>query len=543
MAYNINKYNTSSAATIVVEDGTINTTLDIKLIGKNYAGYGEIQNENFVWLLENFSSRTEPPNAIVGQLWFDSSVQKLKVNYATGKWHSLGVIDVIGANQSPEGLQVGDCWWNSISEQLYCKGSSGDVLIGGRSPAVVTQMRSSTVTDTNNDIHQIIEGVVEGVTVFIISHDTEFTLKPTVSDINGFIGNKIRPGITMRDTLDNTTTTSGFRYWGTATNSEKLAGLSASEYINQTTPTFPNVANFSASGLTIGLAPNQRLHIYNDISNTPTIHNEHTSDINFKTTITTNGVQAEKKPMILRGENILPGNPGHSNIGSDTADVGSTVPNKFNTIYAESFNGVATNALLADTANAIEALQADDVTIESATAAIGNQASTNEELSGTVAVRTNQQFDYGSGIDMITVPVGSLIASYFVGQTVYVAGGDLAERYIADARYEVGTVLMIGGDKEVTASKAGYRAIGTVSEKPGYLMNLSLQDDNCVPVALKGRVPVKVVGNVKKGDRLIASDNGVAVPLLEGVDSSFVFAIAISESSNTEVNIIEALIL
>jgi len=81
MAYNINKYNTSSAATIVVEDGTINTTLDIKLIGKNYAGYGEIQNENFVWLLENFSSRTEPPNAIVGQLWFDSSVQKLKVNY------------------------------------------------------------------------------------------------------------------------------------------------------------------------------------------------------------------------------------------------------------------------------------------------------------------------------------------------------------------------------------------------------------------------------------------------------------------------------
>ena len=49
MAYTINKYNTTQLA--VVEDGTINQTTDLKLVGKNYAGYGEIQNENFVFLL------------------------------------------------------------------------------------------------------------------------------------------------------------------------------------------------------------------------------------------------------------------------------------------------------------------------------------------------------------------------------------------------------------------------------------------------------------------------------------------------------------
>ena len=53
MAYTINKYDTTPLT--VVQDGTIDQTTDIKLVGKNYAGYGEIQNENFVFLLENFA--------------------------------------------------------------------------------------------------------------------------------------------------------------------------------------------------------------------------------------------------------------------------------------------------------------------------------------------------------------------------------------------------------------------------------------------------------------------------------------------------------
>ena len=62
MPYSINRYNNTLLT--VVEDGTIDSTLDIKLIGKNYAGYGEVQNENFVNLLENFSGTTEPPRPI-----------------------------------------------------------------------------------------------------------------------------------------------------------------------------------------------------------------------------------------------------------------------------------------------------------------------------------------------------------------------------------------------------------------------------------------------------------------------------------------------
>jgi hypothetical protein len=84
---------------------------------------------------------------------------------------------------------------------------------------------------------------------------------------------------------------------------------------------------------------------------------------------------------------------------------------------------------------------------------------------------------------------------------------DVAERYLADADYPVGTVLIIGGDKEVTQSTApGQTAIaGTVSENPGVLMNRGLEGDHVTAVALLGRVPCRVVGIINKGDLLASS--------------------------------------
>ena len=76
MAYTIDRY--SGVTLVVVEDGTVDQTTDIKLVGKNYAGYGEIQNENFLHLLENFSGAAQPPKAISGQIWYDATSSKLK---------------------------------------------------------------------------------------------------------------------------------------------------------------------------------------------------------------------------------------------------------------------------------------------------------------------------------------------------------------------------------------------------------------------------------------------------------------------------------
>ena len=90
---------------------------------------------------------------------------------------------------------------------------------------------------------------------------------------------------------------------------------------------------------------------------------------------------------------------------------------------------------------------------------------------------------------------------------------DVAEQYLADADYPVGTVLIIGGDQEVTQSNmVGQTSIaGTVSENPGVLMNRGLEGKHVAAVALLGRVPCRVIGPVNKGDLLMSSEiSGVA---------------------------------
>lgn len=99
---------------------------------------------------------------------------------------------------------------------------------------------------------------------------------------------------------------------------------------------------------------------------------------------------------------------------------------------------------------------------------------------------------------------------------------DLAERYEADAEYDEGTVMMFGGEKEVTAAE-GYGAgkmAGVVSMKPAYLMNEGAGSDATHPaIALQGRVPVKAMGKVEKGDIMVASDHkGMAVAWKEDAD-------------------------
>ena len=103
----------------------------------------------------------------------------------------------------------------------------------------------------------------------------------------------------------------------------------------------------------------------------------------------------------------------------------------------------------------------------------------------------------------------NVTATAFNGTATYAKYADLAERYAADAEYAEGTVMAFGGDAEVTAA-AGYgsgKLAGVVSHKPAVAMNAEAGDDATHPfIALQGRVPVRVEGDVKKGDILVASD-------------------------------------
>lgn len=626
MAYIINKYNGEQVA--VVQDGTINAALPVKLIGKDYAGFGEQQNENFVFLLENFANQTAPINPLVGQLWYDKSSSA--VRYRDGyNWKGLAS-KWIQATEPVDvhSLVIGDQWWDTSNDQFKVFNGEQFVLIGPESVGTnITQMRSKVVREANDLTrkHYIIEAVTNNITAFVISTDSAFELHASDS-IPGFT--VIQQGLTLNATNNVNqpgVTQNNYRLWGTATNSERLSGHDVSDFILNSNPMFNATVHFSDLGFTVGGTNESTYKLkVNVISNVPTISNILDEAILFRTTVA--GVA--KYPLRLYGSTILPGGE------TGTIDIGSEAL-IFNNVYASKFNGTATKADTLKVGSAYKSTSVDVVadTIPVRTNAVSEYTITQGNTvltypltvgsiksnyfigtatqsialrvgeiyvnaavspdSNTVAVRTanietvdghdtgagslkahsfigiatkavnlrvpnaaGTGFDYRQAsaaanegtvavrtlIDDVVndVPKGSIKATYFVGTATQAYYADLAEKYLADSDYEVGTVVMVGGDKEVTACQVGSRALGAVSGNPAYMMNIQLEGGTYI--ALKGRVPVKVKGKVTKGDKLQASDNGAAVVLSDS-QSNLIFAIALESNDNEDVKLIEAVIL
>jgi hypothetical protein len=513
MPYTINKY--SGSQITVVNDGTIDTTLDLKLIGKNSAGYGEVQNENFVFLLENFAGLSAPPKKITGQIWFDSANSKLKF-FDGNKFRTTGGAE-IGATE-PSGLTEGDFWFNTASRQLYAwsltgsaNGTSpGFILVGpqGVSGAGTTEMKSVSVNgrpvgNPSGSLtqHIIIKAIINDVVVYIISQDADFDLDST-NPITGFT--TIHQGMTLCYT-NNTNlpgqTTSSHRFWGTASNAEKLGGYSASDYSRSSNAVFGSTVAFADVGYTIGISP--RLLVFNENALTPTFRNQLSDTIAFQTTVTAGGTTI-KTPLKLIGTDVVPGADGVSNIGSLTAGAGST-PLKYNYVYANYFKGQADSS---------STLLVSSVARSADTASSPN----------TIAARTS---------------LGELNASQFNGLATSAQYADLAEKYLADAEYEAGTVMVVGGEKEVTASGYGQNPIGVVSSNPAFKMNSELEGGTYV--ALKGRVPVKVEYPVSKGDFLVAGHYGCARVATDPELRHF--AVALESSDDPGVKLIECVVL
>ena len=103
---------------------------------------------------------------------------------------------------------------------------------------------------------------------------------------------------------------------------------------------------------------------------------------------------------------------------------------------------------------------------------------------------------------------GNFAAGTITATATQAQYADLAENYVADESYEPGTVLVIGGQHEVTVTEeaGSYKVVGVVSTDPAHLMNVDCEGEHVVAVALRGRIPCKVIGNVNKGDVLVASD-------------------------------------
>ena len=512
MAYTIDRYNNTQLT--VVEDGTIDQTTDLKLVGKNYAGYGEIQNENFVFLLENFSGQTEPPRKIQGQLWFDSGNSKLKF-YDGLKWRTTGGAEV--STTVPTGLKEGDFWWDSDNEQLYTYNGGDFVLIGPQSAGSgQTQIVSRTVRDTSGNVRGIITGVVNDETIFTVSSvDFVIDTNDVDSNITGF--DRIHQGLTLKNTLNSQggVTSGDFRFWGTAANADKLDGEPASSYVRNQSANFAGLARFSDTGLQVGDDGDLKLKI--ELDNKAVIANENGTQIEFRAK---NALGTILNPVRIFENSVIPGFVTGTELNQNGPTVSDatlgTVDYKWKNVYAENYNGKATVA-----EGIILVPQGDSYDPDNATEFA--KYPSEGETANTIAIRDSQ---------------GDLYANKFQGVATEALYADLAEKYTTDQEYPVGTVMSVCAheDHETEAAQRGDIAIGVISAEPAYLMNKGCDGQ---AIGLKGRVPVRIVGAVKKGDAVYVDDNGCASTVING---GCIVGVALETNETDEEKLVECVL-
>jgi len=470
MAYTVNK--TSGAVLATVSDGTIDTTTDLVLVGKNYAGYGEFLNENYVKLLENFANTTQPGAPLAGQMWWDTTNSLLKVyTGATFKTVSSST----ASSTAPSTSVTGDLWWDTSNGQLKVYNGSAFTTIGpaftsgtGTSGAIV-----EVVTDNGATDHVVVKLFVSSTVVAVVSKDSVFTPQTSLS---GFT--TISPGFQISSTVSNA------KFQGTSTDSDALGGIGAANYLRSN-------ASDSTSGT---------LSIVNDTAMIVGADGDLTININ-----------GSSQPVFTNtntnGSIVIAPN------GSGTVDVSS-----------KKITSLASPTSSTDAAS--KAYVDSTVSSAGSLAANGSVA-----IAGILVPDGNNTRNLGaSGTKFATVH-----ATTFSGVSTSAQYADVAENFSSDASYAPGTVVSLGGVAEITRvnDEVSNQVFGVISEKPAYLMNAGLETG--LPVAVAGRVPVRVLGTINKGDRLVSAGNGLARAAQNDEATAFSTIGRAIQSKNTDI--------
>jgi hypothetical protein len=384
-------------------------------------------------------------------------------------------------------------------------------------------------------------------------------------------------------------------YWGTSSNALRLGGVLAADYIQKGSVVFDSEIAFKDPGFNLGDGNDLRIRVEN--SDEVIIENRLGNEITFRITVTE--ATDERDVAVLNRTGIVPGLTNVYNLGASdnkwatvyaTSINSNILANDTTTAYnsiTKAFTGTITGNVLgtdstilvnattkelgyasatlrgnlfgslsgnvtgtASNASRLDA-KAASITITPSTAEIPIRDTSGNLYANRfigIADKADQLLvgaTYRSSATTATANTiaardasGDIYASLFQGTATAARYADLAEKYLTDKEYEVGTVVVVGGSAEVTASSYGELAIGVVSANPAFMMNKDLEGGTYI--ALKGRVPVKVNGAVKKGDRLVAGDWGCAQVAADRLD---IFAVALESSAEPGIKLIEAVVL
>ena len=506
MAYKIN--NTFGTLLVTLADGTIDTTTtDITLIGKGYAGFGEKLNENLVKLLENFNNTSAPSNKIQGQLWYDRTNNQLNV-YTGAKFKPVGSTE--NSTTAPTNAVLGDMWFDTTNSQLYVYSGTAWTLIGPTTVAGsgVTQVITEAPEDNTGVKRSILKLTANDTVVGVVSN---LAFTPSSTETLGTA--LISAGFsTVAQGLQLSTSVASAKFRGTATDSDALGGVAAASFLRS------DSAETTTGRLTVQTDDGIRLGAGNDITMSLSSDDftiaQTTQDKDIIFTVNDGGTT--KEALRING---AAGRIDHLRVGDLTVDGTSTIINT-STLSVEdniielnrnissnagmpNFTGLKVNR--GDTSSSTEQNLYwvwDETFADDGTTIHGN------------AGGAWTAFKSGGGDAELSAPTLVDIRANIVHATSTAAQyADLAERYEADMQLEVGDVVILGGEAEITRCEDDLSdaVFGVISQTPAFLMNAEAGNNDSHPmVAMNGRVMVKVKGRGDAGDRVVSAGDGAA---------------------------------
>jgi len=579
MAYTINLTDGTVFATI--SDGTYNQSSSVTLVGKNYAGYGEFLDENFIQMLENFSNTTAPPAPLTGQLWWDKTNGLLKVYNGT----TFKVISAATASAStPTSNVTGDLWYDTTNQQLKVYTGSTFIVVGPAysSSQGTTGAIPETILDNTATPHYVTTLYSNSVRVAIFSSDADFTAAAPVSTLfptvfkgvtfsnstgTNMAGNLVSLGNIVITSGGNTTatiTTTGANITGYTTVSGNIAGgniltagqisatgnITGANFIgNVISPAGSNVSttgNVTGGNLLTGGSVSATGNITGGNIRTAGVVTA-TGNITGGNILTAGLISATS--TITSAANITGGNILTGGLISATGTITSAA-----NISGSFFLGNGSQLTGLSAAVSVAQIQNGNSNVRIA-ASDGNVTIGVNSVANVVVIDSTTLYANVANVASIaksgpnaTGNIGS-VSNYFnrVFATATTAlYADVAERFAADEVLEAGTVVELGGVKEITRSRdeLSENVFGVISTRAAYLMNGGAGDDDThPPVAMTGRVPVKVIGCVNKGDRLVSAGNGIARAALPGEATAFnVIGRSLVDKPTQESGTIEAIV-
>jgi hypothetical protein len=578
MAYTINLTDGSVFAT--VNDGTVNTASSMTLVGKNYAGYGEFLDENFIHLLENGSNTSAPVAPLTGQLWWDKTNNLLKV-YNGSIFKTISAATA-SATQPSSNVQ-GDLWYDITNQQVKVYTGTSFIVVG---PAFTsTEGTAGAIPETVNDNtatpHYVTGLYVAGTRVGLVSKDSNFTAAAPTSTLFP----TVFKGITMSNSAD-TVFAGNVRNGGnvviTAAGATTAVVQSTGVLITGFNSVTGNVigGNITTAGLVTASGNVTGANIVTGGLAT-------VSGNVIGGNITTAGL-VSATGLVSAGGNVIGANI--TTAGLITAGGNITGGNIITTALMQSANVSATANVQAGNLRTTGLVSAAGNVTSAANIAgqffIGNGSQLtglslgvsvtkfeNGTSKGEVnAPNGNIAFTVAGTANVVTIDTTTVYANVVSVQSIAKTGSngvgnigsgsnyfnqvfatattalyaDVAERFEADALLEPGTVVELGGIKEITKANHALseNVFGVISTRPAYTMNGAAGDDDTHPrVAMTGRVPVKVTGYVKKGDRLVSAGSGQARAAQPGEATAFnVIGRSLVDKPTPEPGTIEAIV-